>query len=30
MNNDELDVIYVAAFIMGLITVALDLFIWRP
>jgi hypothetical protein len=30
MNNDEFDVIYVAAFIMGLITVALDLFIWRP
>jgi hypothetical protein len=30
MNDNELDVIYVAAFIMGLITVALDLFIWRP
>ena len=30
MNNEEFDVIYVAAFIMGLITVALDLFIWRP
>jgi hypothetical protein len=30
MNNEEFDVIYIAAFIMGLITVALDLFIWRP
>jgi hypothetical protein len=30
MNDNEFDVIYVAAFIMGLITVALDLFIWRP
>jgi len=30
MNDNEFDVIYVAAFIMGLITIALDLFIWRP
>jgi len=30
MNNDEFDVIYIATFIMGLVTVALDLFIWRP
>jgi len=29
MNNDEINGAYVAAFIMGLITVALDLFFWR-